>query len=234
MNWYDIWNNKHVDLLQEDNFESMFIRMKMADGYDSIGELSVTCEDFFKELELEIERLKTNNQGIDSIYEVACGCGPDLLFFKNAGIKKLGGSDISNGLIMSAKKVLKLEDLSVCEAHKIDTALKYDSVIAKGVTYYLESEEVVKKMIDLMLEKANYSVGILHILDEKKEQAYLEHRRKKVKDYDEKYKGLNKLALSKDFFKKYASERNISIEINDTYIKGYYNNEFFFDVYLYK
>ncbi len=234
MDWNDIWNKKHVTLQDVDNFEKNFIQMKIADGYDSHGNLSVSYEGLKKELDTEIDRLRFKSIEIESIYEVACGCGPDLLYFKNNGIRKLGGCDISEGLITSAREILKLEDLSVCCADEIDTNVKYDAVVAKGVTQYLQSKDIAKKMLDLMLEKSNYTVGVLHVLDENKKNDYFDHRRKSIENYDEKYRGLNITFLTKDFFVSYAKENKVNIEIYDTYIEGYFNNDYFFDVYIYK
>ena len=85
-----------------------------------------------------------------------------------------------------------------------------------------------------MIKKAIYSVGILNVHDIEKKEAFLAYRRKHIPDYDKRYENLDKLFLSKDLFAGYARKDSLDIIFTETDLKGYWNDDFVFNVFLYK
>lgn len=67
-----------------------------------------------------------------------------------------------------------------------------------------------------------------------KEEEFLAYRRSHIENYDEKYKGLGKLFISRDFFTRFAERENLTITFTQTNLSGYWNNEFVFNVFMYK
>ena len=119
-------------------------------------------------------------------------------------------------------------------ADQIPTKIKYDSAFSAGVFQHFDDIDYVEKVLDLMLEKSEKSIGILEIFDEATASEYLAYRRKNDKDYDEHYKGLPKLFISKDFFKQYAEKNNLDLKIDKYQMKSYWNTPFIYDCFLYK
>lgn len=235
--WKRIWDKKAFVSDGHRNLEDLFMQMKIADGYDALGELKITYADFRAQFDDMLYHLENSNSGkhIDaqSAFEVGCGCGPNLLLLQDKGLM-VGGMDYSEGLIESAKRYIKTDDFTVGEAVRLKVEPKYDVVFSKGYFCYFESEEYAAKVMELMVEKANFSIGILDLFDAGKEAEFLAYRRKHIENYDEKYKGLGKLFVSKDFFIRFASEHHLEITFTDTNLAGYWNNEFIFNVFMHK
>ena len=85
-----------------------------------------------------------------------------------------------------------------------------------------------------MVAKAKSSVGLLRMLDAATEQDYLAYRRANTKNYDELYKDLPKLFLSKKFFEDYASRNSLTVAFPKHHMPGFWNEQFNFDCFLYK
>ena len=79
-----------------------------------------------------------------------------------------------------------------------------------------------------------YSIGVIDIHDKDKERDFLEYRKKILDNYEERYKDLPKLFYEKDFFGKFAEKYGMNVVFTDSCVKGYWNNEFVFNCYMYK
>lgn len=235
--WEKIWAKKEFISNGYKNMEDLFMQMKIADGYDAFGELKITYTDFKAQFDDMYRYLTDKGNGkmiqAKSAFEVGCGCGPNLLLMQNKGLS-VGGIDYSEGLIQSAKKYIQTTDLTVGEAKNLTTEPKYDLVFSKGCFCYFESEDYAEQVMKLMLEKTNYSIGILDLFDAEEEEKFLTYRRKYIENYDEKYKGLGKLFVSRNFFSRFAKQENLNITFTQTNLAGYWNNEFIFNVFMYK
>lgn len=162
--------------------------------------------------------------------------GVNIYFFKQDGFK-IGCEDYSQNLIDIAKKVIGEENLIECicgDAAEIPTAIKYDAVVALSVFQYFSSIEYAKKVLDLMVEKATKSIGITQILNEETKDDYLKYRREVTENYDELYKDLPKLFISKKFFIEYAEKNNLDVKFPNYQMKGFWNAPYNFDCFLYK
>jgi len=167
------------------------------------------------------------------LFEVGCGSGVNLFLCEQDGII-CGGIDYSEGLIKSAKKVLRTEDLSCMEAIDLPVTPKYDVVVSMGVFGYFFSEMYAATVLEKMYQKANYLLAVVDIPDSEKEDSYLAYRRKTIPNYEERYKNLPKQFYTKEFFQMFAKKHNMKIEITSMKLDGYWNNDFVFNCFLYK
>lgn len=233
-NWQKIWNNRKINLdeFSSEDESNLILELKRVVGWD-FNNTPIGVDEFRK----EYEYLKTN-LGVTggSVFEVGCGSGANLYFFKKDGFK-VGGSDYAENLLAIAKKVIGEQNLIECiegEAVNLPTEIKYDANFAGGVFPYLPDLNYAEKVLDRMLDKTLYSIGILRILNEDTKDEYFKYRREHTKNYDELYKDLPKLFISKNFFKEYAEKNNLDIKFDRHHMEGFWNEPFNFDCFMYK
>lgn len=177
----------------------------------------------------------------NTIFDVGCGCGANMYLFQNDGIS-VGGMDYSSAQIEIAKRLFKTYgdnliqplELICAEAINIPTEIKYDSIVANSVFSYFKDEIYAENVLNKMFLKAKNSIGLIDLHDSEKRDAFEEYRKKTVKDYEVRYKDLHKLFYRRDFFYDWAMKNNLEIEFHNSQVEGYWNNEFVFDVYIYK
>lgn len=233
--WKTIWGKRTADekILKTEDKKQIFLELKRSNGFDVV-------EDGLSYESLEGQKNEMENwlsgkgkQKINSIYEVGCGSGANLFLFEQDRIV-CGGLDYSETLIESAKKVLQSNDLLCKEA--IDTPVnpQYDAVLSNSVFSYFKDEEYAYGVLEKMYQKTAYSIGLIDIHDAEKEQAFLAYRKTIIPDYEERYKNLPKFFYQKEFFEKFAKEHQMDICFTESHMKGYWNNEFIFNCYMYK
>lgn len=232
--WQQLWNGRTInfDELDARDERRLISELKRIVGWDFKGS-HVDADEFRR----EYEYLKTNLR-VDggSVFEVGCGTGANLYFFRKDGFK-VGGSDYAQNLLDVAEKVIGAENFVECiagEASQLPTETKYDAVFAAAVFYYFPDTAYVEEVLNLMVAKAKSSVGLLRMLDAATEQDYLAYRRANTKNYDELYKDLPKLFLSKKFFEDYASRNSLTVAFPKHHMPGFWNEQFNFDCFLYK
>lgn len=170
------------------------------------------------------------------MFEVGCGSGSNLYFFKKDGFK-VGGLDYAQNLLDVTRKVIGEENLIECvcgDASEMPTDKKYDAVFASGVFQYLNDLAQVEKTLDKMLLKAKKSIAIIRMLKAETKDEYFSWRRKQDPNYDERYKDLPRLFISRDFIVEYAAKNNLELNFNRYKIEEYWNDPYIFDCYLYK
>lgn len=237
--WKELWDKRTAELekvLSGDD-EQVFLELKRSNGFD-VFDGKMNYSSFVFQLDLLEKELSFPNRELKSIYEVGCGSGANLYWFAHKiGGENCGGCDYSSGLINSAKAVLepmKCPEIICCEAKEMDVERKYDAVFSNSVFFYFENLEYAKKVLELMLEKSNYSLGLLDIHDSEKKDDYIQYRKKNIEDYEKRYENLPKLFYQKSFFVDFAQEHNLDIKISASHVPGYWNNEFIFNVFLWK
>ena len=234
--WQELWNNRKINLedLKAEDEERLILELKRIVGWD-FKNTSIAVDEFRK----EYEYLKANlslSYVAESVFEVGCGSGANLYFFRKDGFK-VGGSDYAKNLLDITKKVIGEENLVECivgEAIDLPTEIKYDAVFAAAVFYYFSDLSYVEKVLDRMVAKARRSIGITRILNADTKEEYLKYRREHVRNYDELYKDLPKLFISKDFLREYAAQNNLTIKFSSHHIEGFWNEPFNFDCFMYK
>lgn len=234
--WKKVWNTKNADLEHvSKNKRDILCELKRANGYDLLGD-GLAFETYYEEYSVIKNNLinsKLNGGGVKSVYEVGCGSGANLYLFENEGIV-CGGSDYSEGLIKSAKKVLRTNDIKCLEASEIEIEPIYDAVFSKGVFLYFPDEYYALEVLEKMYKKANYSLGCVTILDKDKELDFFKHRKELQPDYEEKYKNLSKLFYDRKFFIDFAEKHNMEIIFTNDEVQGYWNNGFVYSCFMYK
>lgn len=234
-NWLKIWQKReaHLNDVSMDNEKDVFLELKRIDGFDVVGE-GISYESLIKQHQDIFNRLSSHE--LTSVFDVGCGCGANLYLFQKQGLLT-GGIDYSSTLIEIAKNVLETEktlELICGEAINIPVQEKFDSIYSNSVFSYFPDENYAEVVLDRMLQKTNYSIGLIDLHDLSKKEAFLDFRRENIDNYDEKYKDLNKFFYSKEFFEKYAEKNKLDINFFDSQVEGYWNKDFVFDVYFYK
>lgn len=236
--WKDIWSNRQrTGELDKDNIDlkKIIVELKRMNGFDVQEGLGF--EYFDKQFHQIKNELCFNSDGarkLNSIFEIGCGSGPNLLFFQNDGWS-VGGIDYSESLIETAKQIINAPiELECDEAINCETKNKYDCVLSNSVFSYFPDEQYALRVLEIMYSKMNYSMGILDIHDIDKRDAYYEWRRKNVEDFDVKYNGLDKLFFNRNFFLDFAKEHELNIRFVYSKIPGYWNNNYIYSVYMTK
>ncbi len=232
--WKNLWNKRHgeLDKIEKGDVRKTFLELKRSAGFDVVNELT------YEALHEQYVETKRNlnqgrQEGIKSVYEVGCGAGANLFLFESEKIQT-GGIDYSEGLLDTAKEVLKTEDLMCGDAVSMNVAPKYDSCFSNSVFSYFTDEEYALQVLAKMYEKADYSIGILDIHDIQKQEDFIKYREAIMPDYHERYKNLPKLFYAREFFEKFAADHDMDIVFRESTMKGYWNNQFVFHCYMYK
>lgn len=236
--WYDIWASKETEIdFTTAKTEKIILELKKLDGWDSVGEeISYTAYfNQYKKIKNELSFFPRNKEGkIKSVFEVGCGSGPMLYLFQRDGLE-VGGADYSDSMVKTASKVLAgAKELYCKEACDIDTQIKYDAVFSNSVFQYFTTEEYAYRVLEKMVEKSNYSVGILDVYDPEYKEDFIKFRKSLDENFEERYASLPKLFIDKQFFIKFASDRHMDVKFSVADLEGYWNNSFVYDCFMAK
>ena len=230
--WKAIWNRRKptADALAG-SWQEVFLELKRLNGYDVMGD-GISLEAFLEE-DIQIRELLGLSVN-SSVFEVGCGTGANIYLMARDGMT-VGGIDYAGSLIEIAHKVLPHStELSSGEADIIATEQKYDAVFSNGVFPYFPDEAYVKRVLTRMLEKSRGPVGIMGLHDIETKKDYLAFRRANIPNYDELYKGLNKLFCSRSLFKNFAAAHNLDVKFPEIALDGYWNTPFIFNCFMYR
>ncbi len=227
--WKEIWIKRAADneILRNGKEEDILLELKRSNGYDVFGG-GILFEDWMNWYRRIKQNLFEGADAAGSVYEVGCGSGANLYYFERDGMIS-GGLDYSEGLVQSAKTILKSNDLTCDEAIHLSAETMYDAVFS-----YFADEEYAAEVMDRMYRKARYGIGFLDILDKQREEDFIAYRKKNIEDYEERYKNCPKLFYTKQFFLDFASSHKADIKFTYSDLKGYWNNEYNFNCYVYK
>ncbi|MGN7478787.1 methyltransferase [Solibacillus silvestris] len=229
MGWDRIWSTKEKIEVDKFSGENLFLKLKEINGFD-IVDGALNYRSFLQQHNQVLSKLKYLK--FSSVFEVGCGSGANLLLFdKNL---TLGGLDYSQSLIETANQVVNLQEMQLGEAKDLDSSLKYDILYSNSVFSYFPDLKYAEDVLNKIYEKTIKAIVIIDIHNIDYEEDYLNYRRSIIKNYDELYKGLNKLFYSKKFFEEFALKNNMKIEFAESTMKGYWNNKFVFNCYMYK
>lgn len=240
--WQSIWNDRRFpDEIQDGTTEDTFFALKRLMGINTAGEIGGA--DFIRQFEKNLVKMGMDSKNEpNSFFEVGCGSGANLYYLGKKHEKTiLGGMDYSEPLANAARKALsaasimaRVQELYVDEARNIDTSIKYDCVFARSVFQYFPNEQYGIDVAGKMMEKANGCVGIFDLFDLHKKEDLLSYRRSVIENYDEKYKDTPLQFYSKESFLNLADEHHCDVLFTRDPLKGYHNETFSFDVYMYK
>ena len=230
--WRAVWNRRTSsgDRLTGD-WQDVLLELKRANGYDVMeGGLPL---DTFVGQDAQMRELLQLTPG-KSVFEVGCGAGANLYLMARAGIT-VGGTDYAASLIDIARKVLPdARELSCGEADQLSAAQTYDAVFSAGVFSYFVDTDYAHRVLTRMFEKSRGALGLLEVHDVEKEEAYHAYRRATIPDYDERYKGLDKLFYDRTFFADFARAHDLHITFPTVDMPGYWNTPFIFNCFMYR
>jgi len=231
--WKEIWSRHDADITGTENLKTLVMELKRANGFDVVGEDSVSFDSWMKHIQTTIDMFETE---VNSLYEVGCGSGANLVMFQNFGIIKVGGIDYSKNLCIAAAKVTKSEDITCGEADSLPITPCYDAVVSDGVAHYFPSIDYAERVFERMAEKADKVIAVLDVHDAEKREEWLLHRRAVIENYDAKYSGLDdtKLFINKDYFRTFAEKHGLRLVFTDTEIENYWNGQYTYNVFMFK
>ena len=231
-NWKTIWNRrKPVTGGLSGDQAHVFLELKRLNGYDVMGE-GIPLDSFLNFIAGLMEHLDLTAG--KSVYEVGCGAGANLYRMAHEGLT-VGGSDYAEGLIETARAVVpNARELSAMEAADIPTEEKYDAVYSCGVFSYFPDHAYATRVLEHMLEKSRYAIGITELHDRAKRQDYLTFRRANIPNYDERYEGLGRLFFRREFFENFAREHDLRITFPALQMANYWNAPFIFTCFMYR
>lgn len=236
--WPEIWGKKGLNLTAESitkghTTEEIVLELKQLAGHDSIG-VQAPFETFYRyhtQYKNELSFSSSGMREISSVFEIGCGAGAELYLFQQEGLK-VGGIDYADSLVKVAGGVLDNPVELLCgEAKDTPSDVKYDSVFSNGVFFYFPSQEYAEKVLEIMYEKSRYSIGLTSH-DLAKKDAFLEYRSQTIKDYAERYRGLDRLFLGKDFFLNFAEKHGLSVRFSTFSLPSFWNNDFSYNVFM--
>lgn len=244
--WNRIWNSRRTDIgdFSKLDFKELFLKLKEMVGFDIIENESL-FEGFmaqYTQLKTELSfSVKENNFiPLDSVFEVGGGNGANLLLFFQDGVSSIGGIDYSAVLIDVARSIFESQfernnlELVCEEAIKMSTDIVYDAVFSNSVFSYFPDIRYAEKVLEKMLQKSRRNIAVLDVHHDKMKEEFLRFRRTITPDYDKRYKNLPKLFYSKQFFSDFAERHGLDIKFCNSHVKGYWNNPFIFNCYMYR
>lgn len=237
--WKTIWNNKASIKASGDENRNEFDRfceLKKANGFDvAVGNEQAYFRAFYNGwIEFYNKVVELVRDDIRSVYEVGCGSGVNLFMFKNRlPSANWGGCDYSEPMVKSAILATGSNDFKCCGADEISTKPNYDIVIAESVFQYFETQDYAEVVLKKMIQKSGKLTYLGEIHNKEYESDLMDFRRKTIKDYEERYKGLNKLFLSKEWILKIAAEYDKEVFFTEVNNPEYLNGKYEFNCYIY-
>lgn len=235
--WNKIWKSKgdqkKLEIVGRSEYD-VFCDLKKIDGFDvAVEDESAYFYRFYEESIKHVNKFNEFTKGYKSAYEVGCGDGVNLYIIKNRFDNvSLGGCDLSENLLGIAKTVVEGE-YDCCEASDIDINTKYDIVFSDSVFQYFPSFEYAKDVLTKMVNKANKLVFLGEVHDYQYREEWLANRRKQIENYDEKYEGLGRVFLSREWLSGFAEENGMEIRFEKIDNEAYWSSKYIYNVYLY-
>lgn len=236
-NWKTVWEKRQVDqtILKSADKGKILAELKRVDGFD-ITEGGLDEKALLQQYEMTKKNLSHGPHAsieLQQVYEVGCGGGANLFLFEDDGLG-CGGIDYSESLIAIAGEVLHTKDLVCDEACHMPELPAYDGVFSNSVFSYFPDEGYAERVLEKMLVKSRFSIGILDIHDVEKKEDFLTYRKKTIENYEKLYRDLPKLFYSRSFFQKFAQEHELDLIFPCFDMPGYWNNDFIFHCFMYK
>ena len=221
--WKAIWNRRRADeAALSGSWQDIFLELKRMNGFD-VMEGGIPLDSLLMQAQC-IKELLHLTAGM-SVFDVGCGAGANLYLLQRDGIA-VGGTDYSAALVEAARGVLPgARELTCGEADAFDTSLTYDAALSNSVFSYFPDEAFAERVLTRMLEKTTGAIGLIDLHDAAKKEDFLAYRRAAIPDYDERYRGLNKL---------FYRSHNLRIEYPAIEMEGYWNAPFVFNCFMYR
>lgn len=235
--WKEIWNKDKEftfsEMEEKDEF-TVYRELKKLDGFDVSVEDAEAYYRRFYDATIAVWNHVRETTGVCSAYEVGCGSGANLYLLQNRGMK-VGGIDYSSFLADIARQVVEDRgSIRTDEAIMLNVEEKYDIVFSDSVFAYFPDEAYGLKVLEKMYEKASKVVMLQEVFDKSMQQECEAYRRKRFADYEERYRGLDKIFYDKEMFSRFAEARHCRIEFSGVDNEYYWNSKYLFNCCIYK
>ena len=163
----------------------------------------------------------------DKVFEIGCGSGAFLypLYLKN---NIVGGNDFSQSLLNLAKKFIPEGNFICKDAVNLNLNNSYEIVLSHSVFQYFKDLNQAEIVLKYMNQMAKRKFAILDVLDISKRDLFFSERMKnyiqegfKEEDFHKRYKGLDHLFYSKDWFIELGNKLDLKIKIFDQVNENY-------------
>lgn len=212
-NWKAVWNQQERKIENDDFSTENLMRIS---GFESVMDSRTYAQ--------WVEALRTKRYNtISSIFEIGCGCGMFLSFFKD---RHLGGIDYSEPLIDTAKKHLH-GSFSLGDAEDITGDEKFDNISAFSVFQYFSMDKawrILEKCVQKIREGGSIYIFDVPLTYTKKESEMFRFAMGLKPSLHQYY--------SPTFFVNFAKLHGLEVEIEKQDIPNYANSDFRFNVYL--
>jgi 2-polyprenyl-3-methyl-5-hydroxy-6-metoxy-1,4-benzoquinol methylase len=208
-NWKSIWQSRSTQ-----TETTGLLELIKLNGWDSpTGEFSI--DNWLAYVE-HMSRYVGIEKG-DTIFEIGCGSGAFLYPLYQGG-HEISGADYSEALVSIAKRLMPGGIFNVMEAIEVETDNKYDIVLSNGVFFYFPDLSYAKEVLRKMFRMARRKVAVLEVNDEKKRDLWLKNRMAALgeEEYKKKYRGLDHLFFTRQFFETVAEENSWAVTFVNT------------------
>ena len=223
--WRDVWGRRSLADGQRFDLQEL-LRL---DGYDTAVS-HVTAAAWCQYLGAIVQRFSLSAGS--SVYEVGCGAGALLYGLRERLNVDVGGCDFAPPLISVVQRAMPSGDFVVSDAAEFPATPLYDVVLSNGVFHYFPNLAYARLVLERMVAKARYAVGVLEIPDAGTREISEFKRREMLSpaEYERRYRGLNHLYFSKSWFSDMSEELGMECTFLDVKIPDYAQNEFRFHV----
>ncbi|NEO93342.1 MAG: class I SAM-dependent methyltransferase, partial [Moorea sp. SIO3G5] len=161
------------------------------------------------------------------LLEVGCGAGTFLYPFYQQG-NPVAGIDYSANLVKIALAAMPQATISVGEAIDLPRDRQFDVVLSGGVFHYFPTYDYAAEVLRGMVQIAQKSIGILDVPDLSKQESAISARKAGMGDaeYEEKYRGLDHLYYTKDWFQQVLATESVQVTMEDQCLQGYDNSKY--------
>ena len=138
---------------------------------------------------------------------------------------RLGGTDYSESLVRIARK--SYEKRFSRRGIGYSDRTRIGSCQRRFCFVYFRDEEYAGRVLERMYAKSAKAVMCTEVYDLSKKEECIAYRRSRMSDYDERYKDLGKLFLSRKFWMDFAEAHDADIEFCDVKNPYYWNKGFY-------
>ena len=230
-NWHVVWNRRGSETAGQALNDPLQALIDL-DGFDS-GAGRILAADWRTYANLIIQRL--NVRPGQSVYEVGCGAGAFLFALREQGVQ-VGGIDYAENLVLQSRKVMPEASFHHGEAVQLVVEPRVDFVFANGVFHYFRDEDYAAQVLERMLAKATKGIAVLEVPDLASCDEAERIRRDLLTPsaYEEKYRGLEHLYYSREWFRQLAERRGYRCELFGQCVPNYAQSSFRFNCLIIK
>jgi trans-aconitate methyltransferase len=223
--WHEIWSRKGSITSEASTLSDLLA----VAGWNTFGDVTETS--FLEYVDHIGHRLSI--EAGDAIFEVGCGAGAFLYPWHRRG-HRVAGMDYAQGLVAMARAAMPGSDIEVGDASQVRSEARFDIVVSNGVFSYFADHDYAAAVLRRMVRTAQKAVAILDVADEARREAAVQRRKEQLGsvEYEKHYTGLEHLYYRREWFAEVLSDIDVTVEIADQSLRGYFHNLDRFNVFI--